>query len=326
MANNQYLRKQGNVWYVELNIPLKIRQEAQNYLRATRQYEWKVKCKFSKSLCTTNLLVARKKRHTWLAYWQRILLEAESGNFESCIFGSTARKKILCSPMETDRLSHDKFSVDLYCDEWLQEHRYARSTEYAASIFIRGPLTSRFKTFDKVSPETIREWFVELQSEKNERMRSIGIAGLRRRLNFMRLYFRFCWDRGYISREIELPQSILPKTSKTRAVSSSNNRSFRPYDIEECKMLLFSACSDGHLDLGLAILLGMHTGMRLGEICSLKVSSCTSHSISVLDSKTYSGRRVIPIHSQILGIYRQVLQSSQDEFFCFWVIPRQSNW
>jgi integrase len=61
------------------------------------------------------------------------------------------------------------------------------------------------------------------------------------------------------------------------------------------------------------ILIGMHTGARIEEICSLlcKDINLEAESITIADGKTDAGNRVIPIHPYIKDLIKALIKSLQ---------------
>ena len=58
----------------------------------------------------------------------------------------------------------------------------------------------------------------------------------------------------------------------------------------------------------------MFTGCRISEICDLKIASVRSKSFSVVDSKTYSGIREVPIHPQLQPLVSFLKSRSNDDY------------
>jgi integrase len=64
------------------------------------------------------------------------------------------------------------------------------------------------------------------------------------------------------------------------------------------------------------VLLGMHTGARIEELCSLlcKDINLIEESIAIRNAKTEAGERVIPIHSAIKDRVTQMIEKSTDDY------------
>jgi len=64
------------------------------------------------------------------------------------------------------------------------------------------------------------------------------------------------------------------------------------------------------------ILIGMHTGARIEEICSLlcKDVDIKQESITIVDAKTEAGERTIPIHPFIKDRLEKLIDDSKDDY------------
>ncbi len=75
-----------------------------------------------------------------------------------------------------------------------------------------------------------------------------------------------------------------------------------------------AAEADGYNMLQECILLGMYTGMRLNEICDLKLAQVGPDWIQVADGKTDAAVRRLPIHSAIKQMVERLVQDSKDGY------------
>lgn len=81
------------------------------------------------------------------------------------------------------------------------------------------------------------------------------------------------------------------------------------------------AAFDGDSEMQAVILIGMYSGMRLNEICSL----CTNNIVTIeevlcfklSDGKTKSAARIIPIHSNITPLVESLLQNPHNGFLFY---------
>ena len=60
--------------------------------------------------------------------------------------------------------------------------------------------------------------------------------------------------------------------------------------------------------------IGIFTGARIEEICSLKVVDIATENFTIRDSKTPSGNRQVPIHDQLKGLIKELKNTSQDGY------------
>ena len=60
--------------------------------------------------------------------------------------------------------------------------------------------------------------------------------------------------------------------------------------------------------------IGIFTGARIEEICSVKVVDIAAESFTIKDSKTPSGNREVPIHNRLQDLIKQLKNSSQNGY------------
>lgn len=81
------------------------------------------------------------------------------------------------------------------------------------------------------------------------------------------------------------------------------------------------AALEGDAEMQAVTLIGMYSGMRLNEICSLRVENI--HEIEgvlcfeVTEGKTKSAARIIPVHSRILDLVESLLQKPHNGFLFY---------
>lgn len=81
----------------------------------------------------------------------------------------------------------------------------------------------------------------------------------------------------------------------------------RAFEANDVSALYLAALSSGDVSLAQCIKVAAYTGARIEEICQLKVSDLSVDSISISDSKTTAGIRVIPIHSALTSLIKGAL-------------------
>ena len=62
------------------------------------------------------------------------------------------------------------------------------------------------------------------------------------------------------------------------------------------------------------IKIGIFTGARIEEICSVKIADIAAESFTIRYSKTPSGNRQVPIYDQLKGLIKENKNTSQDSY------------
>ena len=133
----------------------------------------------------------------------------------------------------------------------------------------------------------VRSWLVELLSG------SITSRSVNRKLSVLKSYFRYCKKQGYIN-ESPMAKVIAPKTSK-----------FLPVFLEKeplenlFKEIPFEPGYTGMRDK-LILMVFYSTGMRLSELCTLKISSVDFQAKTIKVTGKRNKERILPIGDYLL--------------------------
>ena len=104
-------------------------------------------------------------------------------------------------------------------------------------------------------------------------------------------------------------------SNKPNSKSVNKTQSWLPFTPKEIVRLYQDALAN-HQTLADLILIGMHTGARIEEICSLlcKDVDIKQESITIVGAKTEAGERTIPIHPFIKDRLEKLIEDSTDDF------------
>lgn len=132
----------------------------------------------------------------------------------------------------------------------------------------------------------------------------------------IRHFYNFLDGKGLVDPDIGNPLlNVLPREEKTKRQSA--NKGWLLMDPEEVAKI-FEAIPPEDTQLQQVTLIAMYSGMRIEEICSLKISSviCTENILcfSVTDAKTRAGHRLVPVHPKLLSLVRRLEKISEDGF------------
>ena len=61
-------------------------------------------------------------------------------------------------------------------------------------------------------------------------------------------------------------------------------------------------------------LIGMFTGMRIEEICRLKISDFEEDCLTIREGKTQSAPRKVPVHSLLIPMVHLMIESTLDQY------------
>lgn len=191
-------------------------------------------------------------------------------------------------------------------DEHLNEWLATVSVEPKSKDMKKSTILKFAQTFPYVSDvrrKEVQRWVNALVQDEDKKP-----ATVRRALSEVRGY----WDY-LISIEVAPEDSLpfeklsLPKVSAKETVKSER-RAFTPEDVVK---LLHAAEAGEDPQLADLIRLGMWTGARLEEICSLKRSMVGDGFFEVEDAKTPAGWRKVPVHSKLAPTMARLVEASE---------------
>lgn len=328
MKSGQYLELQWNTYSASVRIPKDLQKTFG-------------KCIFKKSLGTSDFREAEILKLPLIAEWKRQIKAARAGKLLSAPFDEKVQQAnqmfnelgagdeglaAVASAIEVvqnfDELSDaakDDLRVygvvskgytptDKYVDEWLNQHGYDPQVADGARSFLLKRFCKKFPFFETISKPELVKWIDELKVEW-------AIRTVRKNFGYIKLYWSYCAERYTEAVNLTLVPGVAPSISRTKAnKQASTNTSYVPFEVEDLFKLLDEAKNRNDQNLEDAIKIGMYTGMRLGEILHMKVTEVGSDRFTVTDSKTYSGLRDIPIHSDIQQLVERLIQTSEDGF------------
>lgn len=115
-----------------------------------------------------------------------------------------------------------------------------------------------------------------------------------KRRSSLAAYWDWLTERDHLAEERANPWRRLRSLAPKKSDAKSRKREFTS---DEMRRLFYGGEPDAALKD--YMLIGALSGMRIDEIARLKVSDCKGGTFSVLDAKTPSGIREVPIHSEL---------------------------
>ena len=160
-----------------------------------------------------------------------------------------------------------------------------------------------FSRSEEVTERRVRDWIIRTMEQE----RKLSYATIKRDISSIKVYWK--WLKRYKSLDVAYPfEDILPpapsKNSKNK--SSIDIIGFSIADYHE----ILSAVPDSDRNLRNLIILGAHTGCRIEELCALKLKDVSSDRFQIVDAKTNSGLRTVPIHNAITQLIAEVVRQN----------------
>lgn len=174
------------------------------------------------------------------------------------------------------------------------------------SKFLKNPPITRISSSDITR-------YQEFLAEKSNSVRTID-----NKVSIIRALYNFAKKQGYTRGE---------NPAENRALLTKKQRLKGGYAIFEKEEIeaffrsqFFKEQRKKDQDYTTAVILGLFTGCRIGEITSLKkdqfkISSSGTNYITIRDSKTLAGIREVPLHPAIFNRIKDFLDSKTDKVF-----------
>ena len=141
-----------------------------------------------------------------------------------------------------------------------------------------------------------------------------------RTLSNYKSFFKYLKSIKEIPKSVKNPFDEIDLSSVHTSFKGSpglkKTRSWTPFAKQEVETLYDSAVGSADNPLSHLILIGAYTGMRIEEICSLKIDDVdmVKRAITIVDAKTKAGERTIPIHSEVQNTVTLLKNTSSDGY------------
>ncbi|MES9868082.1 MAG: DUF6538 domain-containing protein [Sedimenticola sp.] len=140
----------------------------------------------------------------------------------------------------------------------------------------------------------------------------------------LKAFGSWCVERGYLESNPFAGQKI---TDTKRGTIEKTQAKRRAWTDTELKQLMESLPEKGVLRP--VTLIGMYSGMRLNEICELEVGNIFADEpvpyFDLVEGKTESSIRRVPIHSEILPLVKTLVEKSRDNYLISGLKPGGEN-
>lgn len=199
-----------------------------------------------------------------------------------------------------------------HLDEWLAAPSHITTKTKDQRRAAIALLSEAMPTTADVTRKAVRKWALDCIRE-----RGLSIATTQRMLSDCRAYWRFLQAEGLVSEELAPFDRLEIGRGSRRQRSATKAR--QPFTPAEVVTFLQAAIEEEDQALADLIRLGMWTGCRLEELCSLRTENVdtTKRGTSVIhikDAKTAAGRRAVPIHSKLRPTLVRLVKDSTDGF------------
>ena len=327
-SNPSHLIKRYNTYFAVLYVPKDI------------QYAIG-KAKFSKSTGTDNKKLAETIAQVYVMGWKAEIESVRSKSDDPLIQSAKDIQKLLkSSPThlvqdaideEVARLNQAKQPIHAEVFERISkgENKYLKDVakDWKLNEKKRGLkektidqmvsdvelITNQFPTAHLINAESVDLWIKHI-AKKGE----LSASAVTRIIGSGKNFFKYLQFIKEVTKKEPNPFVIPDEykiSNKPNSKSANKTQSWLPFSSQEIVDLYQIALGENKM-LADLILIGMHTGARIEEICSLlcKDINLEEESITIADGKTDAGNRVIPIHPYIKDLIKALIESSTDDY------------
>ncbi len=137
-------------------------------------------------------------------------------------------------------------------------------------------------------------------------------------LGFLREYWKWMEEQGHIEHESPWRGLALPSPPRRVAHEGEPDGGKRPYTDAELATLIYGPAPPILADL---MRIAALSGMRIEEICQLRVSDCEGGIFSIPAGKTENAKRRIPVHSALVAIVDRRIEGKRPTDYLIEELP-----
>ena len=167
---------------------------------------------------------------------------------------------------------------------------------------------AKFPVVQQVARKDVRVWVDHLAVTEELKPKTIG-----RILSAVRGYWRYLRDLELVDEDHDPFANLRVERASEKQDVLSKRKAFTATEV---LALLHAAEAKKDQPLADLIRLAMWTGARIEELCALKVENVDLDGgwFEIVDAKTASGWRQVPIHSELASHLKRLVQTSTDGF------------
>ena len=340
-VNARGLKKRRRLWYAEKRVSIDVKGHFG-------------KARFSRSMETDSLPEAIKRSEPLLKQWTYLIEMARLKNNGQIVdldqtaeayakqFNDLGKTQLAAASIaeklnpEEEGLSaqQDKDRVEVWSravgnltpfakhsDQFFDAYGYSDALAYEARRFIEIRFAKKFKYFETVTVEELKA-YIKVRMDGSDGSRAWSESSVTKNIGFIKAYWIWCLDNELITAPnmIDLPRLMQRKNKTKNQKKKTKKEANIAYTVSEAWQL-HAAAERKDQKLADLIMLGMYTGCRIGELCSLTLKGVTEDRFLLEDTKTDAGDRGIPIHTDIQQMVERLKQTSTDGY----LIPELSD-
>ena len=317
-----HLERRRNLWYAVLTVPVDAREKLD-------------KMRFVKSLGTADKrqaqieaapLVAKWKAEIRQARgkrdalteeamrWKRHLREQQDspydphgagmGELEEQLIDRARELEQYKGQQAADRLwaiaTGAGTLTDAHYDEWKAQLSLQPKTVDQMTKDVRA-MCDRFPLIGEISRKEVRRWLADCKASQSTTSRTLSNC---------RNYWGYLTHHEVVEDGNNPFSGIIQATKQVKLAKGH----WSPFQTVELVKLWEAARSEGDEQLANLIKIAAYSGMRIEEVCSMKLTDMDDKVMNVTGAKTTASHRAIPIHSKLVPLVESLKKQSKDGY------------
>ena len=310
-----YLILRHNTYSVTLAIPQDVRAVFAG------------KPRFTKSLQTDSLSLAERRKWEWIDHWKGLIKGARNGD----PLVAEARAALAIADDEDDRklikYELEQVAYDIVTqtvDQKIVSAVRVASGDWVELSEVVPRWTKHMLEINEVKPKTLDDFtsvvnnflksFTYLHDVQTDQVsewllkQGLSISTMKKKITALRGFLIIAGAPKHVMDGV-ISESKIPK-SQRKAKSIDKRKHFEDGDLHK----ILAAVDDQDHMLTDLIKLGMFTGCRIEELCSLKLENITDTVLQIRNAKTDSGDRDVPIHVELRQLVTRLIAGSTDGY------------
>ena len=311
----RYISIKFRTYHVNLDIPKDVRASFAG------------KPRFTKSLRTDSLSLAERRKWEWIDHWKGLIQAARMGD----PLVAEARAALAMAD-DDDHRELIKYELeDVAYDNVTQtvDQKIVSAVRVASGDWVKlaevvPRWTKHMLEINEVRPKTLDDFtsvvnnflksFTYLHEVQTDQVsewllkQGLSISTMKKKITALRGFLVIAGAPKHLLDDV-ISENKLPK-SQRRTKSIDKRKHFEDIDLHK----ILAAVDDKDQILTDLIKLGMFTGCRIEELCSLKLEHVTNTVLQIRDAKTDSGDRDVPIHAELRQLVTRLIDDGTDGY------------
>jgi integrase len=237
-----------------------------------------------------------------------VLAHAGANPIQHEVIASMPHGKLVLDFMNV--VSGSKVPTTAYLDDWYSAYDAVEKTkDMAKSEVLR--FAQEFPSVKEITKKAVTQW-IDRRRQKGD-----SVSTIRRGITHLRQYWR------YLQQLEEVPEEYDPFAGHRLRKKNGGQVEVLPYEPKEIVRLLKAAEEKKDKQLTDLIRIAIYSGMRIEEICALKIADVTTDRMNIKEAKTKSGIREVPIHSKLKDTFKRLRKVSKDGYLISGLKPNK---